>query len=197
MAVNSSEECQKHHIVGLPDGGTAKPQSDPQLNIVSHVENFTTIKSETQFNAESKLQDNANLMMDEASNYVPCILDVDIETGKPHNPIIYDESVEILKTDDSLVRALQREINLQIGGKFMQLLMNHSPDIPKFASRDKYLIDRVYDTPTNRSRKYKRSVSFNSRRVVLLFSILSSIGSIILIYLTLRVRQIGDTSGSL
>ncbi|XP_022870260.1 uncharacterized protein LOC111389566 [Olea europaea var. sylvestris] len=197
MAVNSNEECQKDHVVGLPDEGTANPESKPQLNVVSHMENLNTTKSEMHFNAESDLQNDSNLKTGEANNYVPCILDVDIEKGNPHNPKSNDESVVNLKTDDSLVRALQREISLQLGGKFMQLLMNHASDLPKFASRDKYLIDRIYDTHTNRSRKYKRSASFNSRRVVLLFSVLSSMGTIILIYLTLRVRQIGDGSGNL
>ncbi|KAL2551379.1 hypothetical protein Fot_04998 [Forsythia ovata] len=197
MAVNSGEECEKHHVVGLPDGGTSNPQFEPGLNVVSHVESLNTIKSETHFNAESDLQSDTNLKMDDVNNYAPCILDVDIEKGMAHNPKTNDESVGNLKTDDSLVRALQREISLQVGGKFMQLLMNHGSDLPKFASRDKYLIERVYDTPTNRSRKYKRSASFNSRRVVLLFSVLSSMGTIILIYLTLRVKQNGDGSGNI
>ncbi|XP_073157245.1 uncharacterized protein [Henckelia pumila] len=101
-----------------------------------------------------------------------------------------------LKSDDPLARILPTEICLQIGGKFMQFLVNHGPELPKFTSRDKFLTERVHDMSSNRARKYKRSASFNSRRVLLLFSVLSSMGTIILIYLTLRVRQIGDRSGN-
>ncbi|RID77149.1 hypothetical protein BRARA_A00079 [Brassica rapa] len=43
-------------------------------------------------------------------------------------------------------------------------------------------------------RRYKRAASFDSRKIVILFSILSSVGTLILIYLTLRVRQNGDNS---
>ncbi|KAL6523681.1 hypothetical protein OROGR_017284 [Orobanche gracilis] len=93
---------------------------------------------------------------------------------------------------------LPREICLQIGGKLMQLLMNHGTELPKFTSRDRFVTERVNDMPNNRSRKFKRSASFNSRRVVLLFSVLSSMGTIVLIYLTLRVRlQISDASGNI
>ncbi|VVB03843.1 unnamed protein product [Arabis nemorensis] len=52
--------------------------------------------------------------------------------------------------------------------------------------------ERCHDAPTNRWRKYKRAASFDSRKIVILFSILSSVGTLILIYLTLRVKQNGD-----
>ncbi|KAB2058124.1 hypothetical protein ES319_A11G213300v1 [Gossypium barbadense] len=52
--------------------------------------------------------------------------------------------------------------------------------------------ERVHDAPSNRWRRYKRAASFDSRKIVLLFSILSSVGTLILIYLTLRVRQTID-----
>ncbi|KAL2504558.1 hypothetical protein Adt_20179 [Abeliophyllum distichum] len=124
--------------------------------------------------------------MDKANSYAPCILDVDIEKGKPESekPKSIGECVVNLKHDDYLTREFLTELISQIRGKFMQPLMNHRPEI-------------VYDTPTNRSRKYKRSVPFNSRRVALLFSVLSSVGTMILIYLTLRLRPIGDVSGNI
>ncbi|KAL2521545.1 hypothetical protein Fot_25561 [Forsythia ovata] len=196
MAVSSSEECQNvDSVVVLPDGGTARPEYESQLNVVRCMEAFNTLKSVVCVPTESNLE-NANLKMDKANNYAPCILDVDIEKGKSENPNPSDESVEHLKTNDSFARTLQREISLLTGGKFMQLLMNHSSELPKFTSGDKFLTERVYDTLTNRSRKYKRSASFNSRRVVLLFSVLSIMGTIILIYLTLRMWLIGDGSGN-
>ncbi|KAI3462070.1 hypothetical protein Pfo_018733 [Paulownia fortunei] len=196
MAVNYSEECQNvHSIVVLTEGETTNLQYVPPSNI-SYLEVPNLMKSQMCLNSEPNLQNHTNLEVDKVNNYAPCILDVDIEKGKAEIPKFNEESVANLKSDDSLARALQREICLQIGGKFMQLLMNHGTELPKFTSRDKIVAERVYDTPTNRSRKYKRSPSFNSRRVVLLFSVLSSMGTIILIYLTLRVRQISDGSGN-
>ncbi|XP_011097573.1 uncharacterized protein LOC105176460 isoform X2 [Sesamum indicum] len=196
MAVNSSEDCQNvHSIVVLPDKGTPNLQNELPLNI-SYVEVPTLVKSEMCLNSEPDLQNQINIKVDKLNNYAPSVLDVDIEKGKAEIPMCNEESGVILKSDDSVAKAFQREICFQIGGKFMQLLMKHGVELPKFTSRDKFLLERVYETPTNRSRKYKRSPSFNSRRVVLLFSVLSSMGTIILIYLTLRVRQISDVSGN-
>ncbi|CAA2983473.1 Hypothetical predicted protein [Olea europaea subsp. europaea] len=77
------------------------------------MENLNTTKSETHFNAESDLQNDSNLKTDEANNYVPCILDVDIEKGNLHNPKSNDESVVNLKTDDSLVVSSSSDDPLQ------------------------------------------------------------------------------------
>ncbi|CAI9758230.1 unnamed protein product [Fraxinus pennsylvanica] len=187
-------QCQSvDSVVVLPGGGTAKPEYELQLNIVRRMEDFNTMKSDVCLATESNLE-NANLKMDKANNCAPCILDVDIEKGKSENPNPNDDSVDHLKTNDCFARNLQREISLLMGGKFTQ--MNNNSELPKFTSRDKFLTERVYDTLTNRSRKYKRSTSFNSRRVVLLFSVLSIMGTIVLIYLTLRMWLIGDRSGN-
>ncbi|KAK4411673.1 hypothetical protein Sango_0240300 [Sesamum angolense] len=180
-------------IVVLPDRGTPNLQNELPLNI-RYVEIPNLVKSEMCLNSEPDLQNQINLKVDKLNNYAPCLLDVDIEKGKAEIPKSNEESAVILKSDDSVAKTFQREICFQIGGKFMQLLMKHGVELPKFTSRDKFLLERFYETPTNRSRKYKRSPSFNSRRVVLLFSVLSSMGTIILIYLTLRVRQISDVS---
>ncbi|KAK6118382.1 hypothetical protein DH2020_047799 [Rehmannia glutinosa] len=196
MAVNSTEECQHvHSAVVLPDVGATSMQYEPPSN-TSSLEVPNLMKSQMCLNSDPILQNHTKLEVDKVNNYAPCILDVDIEKGQAELSKCNEESLANLKSDDSLARALQREICLQVGGKFMQLLMNHGTELPKFASRDKFVAERVHDTPTNRSRKYKRSTSFNSRRVVLLFSVLSSMGTIILICLTLRVRQFSDGSGN-
>ncbi|KAL8475101.1 hypothetical protein ACS0TY_031507 [Phlomoides rotata] len=187
MAVSASEECQDNVVV-LTDV-TTNMQSEPPLNI-SYLEVPSLMKSETCLNSVSNLH-NHSLEVDEVHNLATCVVDVDIEKGKGEILKFSDDCVANLKSDDSLARVLQREICLQVGGKFMQLLMKHGTELPKFASRE-----RAYDTPANRSRKFKRSSSFNSRRVLLMFSVLSSMGTIILIYLTLRVRQISDGSGN-
>lgn len=192
MAVNSSEECQNvHSVVDLNDGGTTDQQYEPSSNI-NYSEVPKVMQSQMFLNSKPGLYNHTtNLEVDKVNNYVPCSLDVDIEKGMAESLNSNDEVVASLKSDDSLPKVLQRDICLHTGGKLMQLLMNHGIELPKFTSRE-----RGYDTASNRSRKYKRSHSFNSRRVVLLFSVLSSVGTIILIYLTLRVRLISDGSGN-
>ncbi|XP_051117792.1 uncharacterized protein LOC127242332 isoform X2 [Andrographis paniculata] len=186
MAVDSREECQTaHSIVVMTDEGGIRHPCEPGL-----------MKGESCLNSEPNIPAHTNLKVDKANNYA-CILDINAEKGKAEISKSIEESATCLKSDDSLGRVFQREIWLQMGGKFTQLLMNHTTDLPKFISRDKFVAERVHDTLSSRSRKYKRSASFNSRRVVLLFSVLSSMGTIILIYLTLRVKQIADRSGNL
>ncbi|XP_076901082.1 uncharacterized protein LOC143555402 isoform X4 [Bidens hawaiensis] len=117
-----------------------------------------------------------NLLMEDAVAYSTCTVDDDIEKG------------EKLKSQCNE----QKQISFDMGGKYMQLLMNHSLMLSKFSSRDRIATEKLLDAP--KSRKYKRAASFSSRKVVLLFSVLSSLGTMILIYLTLRVRQMGETS---
>lgn len=163
---------------------TVNPQCEPQLEFVNCAEVSNMMKTEISLNGGSNLLNHNNLKMDKANSSAPCVLNVDIEKGRPESEKSksINESAVNLKHDDSLARELLTEFILWIRGKFVQPLMNHRPV-------------RVYDTPTNGSRKYKRSASFNPRRVVLLFSALSSVGTIILILLTLKMRPTGDVSG--
>ncbi|CAA0823608.1 Unknown protein [Striga hermonthica] len=158
----------------------------------SSVEVPRPMKSQTCLSSDSLLNF-TKVDADKVNNYTPFVLDVDIEKGKAELPKCNEDRVVNLKSDDSFARGLPQEFCFQIRGKIMQLLMNHLTELPKFISRG-----NKFDilTPTNRSRKYRRSASFNSKRVVLLFSVLSSMGTIILIYLTLRVRQISDAYGN-
>ncbi|KAL8472115.1 hypothetical protein ACS0TY_029368 [Phlomoides rotata] len=196
MAVNFSDESQNVHsvVAVLPDVEATNPQDEPTSSVY-FVGAPDLKKNEMFVNSETNLMYQTKLMMDKLDDFAPCNLDVDIEKGKAEIPKSSEECVAYLKSDDSLARALQKVIWLT--GKFMQLFMNQNPDSPKFASKDRVVPERVYDTISNRSRKYKRSQSFNSRRVVLLFSVMSSLGTIILILLTLKVKQISDGSGNL
>ncbi|XP_057495193.1 uncharacterized protein LOC130780273 isoform X1 [Actinidia eriantha] len=162
-----------------------------ELALIGHSEVPNTTNTQMCLGAEMYCQNHISLDMDNADAYLPCIVDMDIEKGNSGAPKTNDEAVEKLKIECPLTKALQRQISLQIGEKFLQLLMNDSFVLPKYTSRDKPMTEKVHETPNNRARKYKRSASFNSRKVVLLFSVLSSMGTMILIYLTLRVRQIG------
>ncbi|KAM7529274.1 hypothetical protein LguiB_032684 [Lonicera macranthoides] len=197
MAVNSSEEGQDAYGVAvLTDQGiTSYPQSDEsQLAFLSLTEVPEKLKTQLCLDTQLNTQNHIKLEMENADAYFPCIVDIDMEKGKLETEKTDDETFENLKNEDPLTRTLQRQISVKISGKFTQLLMNYSLILPKFISRDKSAADRIHDLPSNRLRKYKRSASFNSRKVVLLFSVLSSMGTMILIYLTLRVRQLADAS---
>ncbi|CAN4075682.1 unnamed protein product [Withania somnifera] len=157
-----------------------------------NLSNQNLAKTPISMDAQSNSRNHANLESDSADVYGSYCLAIDIDNGKYEAPKSTEEMSENVKTDDCISRMFQREISSLMGGKFLQLLMNNRFELPKFASKDKCLTEKVYDTPCNRLRKYKRSTSFNSRRVVLLFSFMSCMGTIILIYLTLRVRMSGD-----
>ncbi|XP_051144043.1 uncharacterized protein LOC127260360 [Andrographis paniculata] len=184
MAVNSAQECPNAHGVAILLGVE-------HITNASYVDVLNTMKSSTCSNTELKSQNNTNEKVVKADSYVLCSPDIDIEKGEKDSTVI-EESAANWKSDDYL----DREACLQIGGKFVQLLMSFGWDLPKFTLRDKFAAERVYETPTHRMRKYKRYPSFNSRRVLLLFSILSSLGTMILIYLTLRVRVQINNDGS-
>ncbi|GAA0146885.1 hypothetical protein LIER_42929 [Lithospermum erythrorhizon] len=186
---------QQNTDATLPDRLVSNPHSESQLGFQTLSEDSNSVKGSVCLSSQSNAQ---GKMVKEACS-APSVLDVDIEKGLIESPKSNDEAAEHMKMESTFLRAVQREISLQIGGKFMQLLMNKSVDLPKFSPRDKVAGERIYDASINRSRKYKRSASFNSfnsRRIVLLFSVLSIMGTMILIYLTLRVRQVTDAAAS-
>ncbi|EPS59658.1 hypothetical protein M569_15148 [Genlisea aurea] len=125
-----------------------------------------------------------------------CIPDVDIEKGKSDVP----KTAEERRTDSTVKYRtsevyIPRSVEWSVGFRWLNIVLKY---FLKPNSSNVYLlmfrkgtspVERAHDTSSNRSRKYRRSSSFNSRRVILLSSILSIAGTIILIYLTLRVRQ--------
>ncbi|XP_059624273.1 uncharacterized protein LOC132267199 isoform X5 [Cornus florida] len=187
MAVNTCESQDAYSISVLPDEGTTNTQCESQLAFVTLLEVPNPFKSQLCLDAQMNCQNN-DLKMENADAHSPCIVNIDIDKKNLETPKPKDEATEKLKTEGPLM------ISLQMGEKVMQLLMKYSPMLPKFITKDGATTERIHDTPNNRLRKYKRSASFNSRKVVLVSSVLSSIGTIVLIYLTLRVRQIGDGS---
>ncbi|KAM3200518.1 hypothetical protein T459_30342 [Capsicum annuum] len=154
--------------------------------------NLNLLKTPIPIDTESNGRNHANLKNDNVDAYDSYSLAIDIEKEKIEAPKSTEEMSGNVKMDDCISRMFQREISSLMGGKFMQLLMNNNFKLPKFACKDKYLTEKLHDISSNRLGKYKRSTSFNSRRVVLLFSFLSCMGTIILICLTLRVRMSGD-----
>ncbi|PON47678.1 adenine deaminase [Parasponia andersonii] len=136
--------------------------------------------------AQLNCQNCTDLQVNGAQPYSSCIVDIDVEkksfqvTEPNEKPLESSNSESILL---HLQRVLWKQASVTIGAKLIQLLMNYG------TSRDKTGVERVHETPNNRWRRYKRAASIDSRKIVLLFSILSSLGTLILIYLTLRVRQ--------
>ncbi|KAE9587770.1 hypothetical protein Lalb_Chr23g0277481 [Lupinus albus] len=115
--------------------------------------------------------------------YSQCIIDIPSVNGNSNSPESYEEGVESFKSGNSPTSVLWRESSLKVGGKLMQSLVSLN------SSKDKPVTEKVHDIPINRWRRYKRSASFDSRKVALMFSVLSSLGTLVLIYLTIRVRQ--------
>ncbi|KAA0053410.1 hypothetical protein IC582_016334 [Cucumis melo] len=122
-----------------------------------------------------------------------CIVNIDIDKDKLKPSKSCDGTFESSKTENTLVRiekVLQRQSSLKMGAKLVHYLLDHGLMLLKFSSKEKLGTERAHDTPNIRWRKY-RCVALDSRKIVILFSVLSSLGTLILIYLTLRVRQQG------
>lgn len=192
MAVGATEEgCDAYSVVVLSEEGNKGLECEVPIDVLNPTEVRVPLKSQLSLDARLANQSYINMMVENAVAYSTCTIDVDIEKGKSDTKS-NEETLCNLKNEEVLTKSLQKQISFDMGGKYMQLLMNHSLMLSKFSTREKTVNEKLLDAP--RSRKYKRAASFNSRKVVLLFSVLSSLGTMILIYLTLRVRQIGDVS---
>ncbi|KAL8217953.1 hypothetical protein R6Q57_021326 [Mikania cordata] len=118
------------------------------------------LKSQLSLDARLSNQSNINMMVENAVAYSTFIIDNDVEKGVKSEPQCNEQV---------LMKSLQKQISFDMGGKYMQLLMNHSLMLSKFSTRDRSATEKILDVP--KSRKYKRASSFNSRKVVLLFSV--------------------------
>ncbi|KAM1611593.1 hypothetical protein ACFX1Z_000364 [Malus domestica] len=90
----------------------------------------------------------------------------DLEKGYIQAPESKEEAVESLKREGLLARVFWRQASLKVGGKLLQLLFNHG------TSRDNPVTEKIHEAPNNRWKRCKRTASFDSRKVVILFSIL-------------------------
>ncbi|CAN1224800.1 hypothetical protein LINPERPRIM_LOCUS2347 [Linum perenne] len=108
------------------------------------------------------------------------LIDLQVETSDPYSPCIVDLDIKqpkssdvavgSIKTENVLTGMLQRQASLKTCGKLMEVFAKW--------------------------RRCKRAASLDSRSIVLMFSILSSFGTLVLIYLTLRVRHAAADSFS-
>ncbi|GAV84778.1 hypothetical protein CFOL_v3_28220 [Cephalotus follicularis] len=191
---HSSRGQDVYSISVLPKEGNGGPQCTSQLTVLSILEVPILSKKQMCLDA-GDCKDCIDLRIENVDAYSPCIVDIDIEKENLETLKSIEETVGSIKKEGvvtHLQKVLQRQSSFKAGGKFLQILMNHGLMLLKFTSKDKSLTDRIHDAPNNRWRKYKRAASFDSRKIVLMFSILSIMGTLVLIYLTLRVRQTGE-----
>ncbi|KAK4256685.1 hypothetical protein QN277_006376 [Acacia crassicarpa] len=183
--LHSSLDQDLYSISVLPDEGDKAGCASPLaffsiLEVPDHSESLMSL--DAQINCHSCV----DLQMKCEGVCSSCKVDIPTVNGNPISPEFYEEGIESFKTRNFLTRVLWRQASSKVGGKLMQILTNLT------TSRATSVTDKVHDLPSIRWRRYKRSASFDSRKVALLFSILSSVGTLVLIYLTLKVRQRGD-----
>ncbi|XP_015582149.2 uncharacterized protein LOC8269068 [Ricinus communis] len=181
-----------YSISMLSEEDKTDPKCTSQLAFLSFVELPVSPKKQMCLDPKLNCQNFIGLQMETPDAYSPCILDIDIEMENFEKPKSNDETGASTKPEGLLTGVLQRQASIKTRARLMQLLTNPGSSLLKYISKEKSFNERVHDIPNNRWRKYKRAASFDSRKIVLLFSILSSLGTLILIYLTLRVRQTAD-----
>lgn len=195
MAVNSCQEEQdSYKIAVMLDQSTTIPPCETKISLLNGLEVTQPLERSLSLNAVFSGQNKVKGNMGNVDVNFPCIAAADLEKGRSEKPKTKTETVGNGTIENPSTKTMQRQISIQMGEKIMQMLMDKNLVLPKFDFRDKTVPERVHDMPNNRLRKYKRSASFNSRKVVLLFSVLSSLGTMILIFLTLRVRQLANGS---
>ncbi|XP_015890625.2 uncharacterized protein LOC107425185 isoform X3 [Ziziphus jujuba] len=172
--LDSSNAQDIYNISVLPQEGN-NLQGASQLAFLSILEVPNPPKDQKSMDTYLNCQNCIDLQMNNADTYSSCIVDIKVEKESLQAPESNDEAVESLKNESVLInlqKVLQRQSSLKL---------------------EKTLSDRVHEIPNNRWRRCKRAASIDSRKILLLFSILSSFGTLILIYLTLRVRQSAES----
>ncbi|KAK8606976.1 hypothetical protein V6N13_052728 [Hibiscus sabdariffa] len=173
-SLNTSHGQDVYSISVLPEEGNTSPNCRPQLTFLSLLEVPFSSKNQMCLDAPLSCQNCIDLKVDGEDGYSSCILDINIEKETPDILKSSDETVGNLKSEGvatHLQKVLQRQASLIAGytsapAEFVMLLKL------SFMLTDKSSTERVHDAPTNRWRRYKRVASFDSRKIVLLFSIL-------------------------
>ncbi|KAK8556688.1 hypothetical protein V6N13_064704 [Hibiscus sabdariffa] len=153
-SLNTSHDQDVYSISVLPEEGNTNPKCTPQLTFLSLVEVPFSSKKQMCLDAQLSCHNCIDLKVDKEDAYSSCILDINIEKEIPDILVSRDEIFGNSKTEGVLThlqKVLQRQSSLNI---------------------EKSSTERVQDAPMNRWRRYKRAASFDSRKIVLLFSIL-------------------------
>ncbi|GAB4848694.1 hypothetical protein Ancab_003419 [Ancistrocladus abbreviatus] len=182
MSIDSSDQGEDFcSVLVLTDEDTNNKQCESQLSLSAYLE---IQRSQMCLDAKVNRQNSTDLGKD--------TVNLDIEKGNSGTRKINEETGGSIQTEIALTKALRRQNSLQPGGGYVPPLMNHILMLLNFDPKDKTTTEKAHDAANNKWRKYKRAASFDSRQIVLLFSVLSSMGTIVLIYLTLRARQVAD-----
>ncbi|XP_056168289.1 uncharacterized protein LOC115683059 isoform X3 [Syzygium oleosum] len=176
----------------LPDEDDMSAQCGSKLAVLSLLEVQDPCEDQICFDAHASCEECIDFQKESLEAYSQCVIDIDIkketvEESKPHMESHGNKNSDSLLANTP--RVLQRQVSLKTGEKLAQLLMDHSAMFVKLPNKEKPVVEKFHDSSNNRWRRYKRAASFDSRKIVFLFSILSSFGTLVLIYLTLRVRQ--------
>ncbi|XP_043695749.1 uncharacterized protein LOC122646273 isoform X2 [Telopea speciosissima] len=194
MAGAPCEEDQDVYSISvISERGNTNPQLPSQFSLLSFLEVPYASESKSGLDNDWNDMTSVSFQMESADRCSSCSVDIDVEEKNLSKPKTEEKTAHCsIKTESALTSTSQRKISIQIGGKIMQLLLNHNPILLKPSSRDKSVTEGAHDTTNSRWRRYKRTASLDSRKVVVFSSVLSSMGTLLLIYLTLRVKQIGD-----
>ncbi|XP_043722338.1 uncharacterized protein LOC122669607 isoform X2 [Telopea speciosissima] len=188
-----NEDQGDYNISVVSKRGDTNQQCPSKFSFLSFLEVPYTSESESSLDNDWNSMNCVGFEMESAARCSSCSVNIDITEEILGIPKTKEQSDHCsVKPESSQTRASQRKIGIQIGGKIMQLLLNQSLILLQSSLRDKSVTEGAHDTPSSRWRRYKRAASLDSRKVVIFFSVLSSMGTLLLIYLTLRVKQIAD-----
>ncbi|PPR91617.1 hypothetical protein GOBAR_AA29072 [Gossypium barbadense] len=150
-SLNTSHVSDAYSFSVLPEEGNMSLNCT-RLTFLSLLEVPFSSKNQMCLDAQLSFQNCIDLKVDREDAYSSCFLDINIEKETPDIFKSSDKTVGNLKgVVTHLQKVLQRQASLSV---------------------DKSSTERVYDAPTTRWRRYKRAASFDSRKMVLLFSIL-------------------------
>ncbi|XP_068642996.1 uncharacterized protein [Aristolochia californica] len=136
------------------------------------------------------IRNNIDQQIENGDKFSPCRVGIDIREEPLEMAKTKVANLESpYRTDGALKRVLLRKSSLQKGVKVMQFLLDQSSVLLRCSSKDKTNNTRAFEAPSYHWQRNKYFL-IDSRKVVLFFSILSSLGTMILIYLTLRIKHI-------
>ncbi|GMY11360.1 hypothetical protein FCV25MIE_06599 [Fagus crenata] len=121
-----SSHGQDVYSISVLSGEGKSPRCASELAFLSILEVANPSKKQMCVDAQLNCQNCIDLQMKSADPISPCIVDINIEKEYSKTPESNDEAVESLKSEGVLTRVLWRQASHKIGGKLMQLFMNHS-----------------------------------------------------------------------
>ncbi|KAG8640974.1 hypothetical protein MANES_13G075600v8 [Manihot esculenta] len=164
--------CQDVYSISMLEEEKVNPKCISQPSLLSFVELPDSPKKQQCLDPQMNCQNFIGFKMDNADAYSPCVVGIDVEMENLEKTKSNNEAVGSLKGEGLLTR----QLSLKTCERLVQLFSDPSSALLKLISKDKSFNERINDTPNNRWRKYKRAASFDSRNIVLLFSILIKVG---------------------